>query len=85
MEDSTKEYLTASSGERGFGLPSPRRHGMGAPPTPITTTPWMENTPPTQDMTTVPSWMAALWPDTSIPFEKCRACQGRQQAHDHAQ
>jgi hypothetical protein len=58
IEDSIEEFLTTSSGEGGFNLPSPRRHGMGAPLAPITTTPWMENAPITQAMTTVPPWIA---------------------------
>jgi hypothetical protein len=43
IEDSTEEILTVSSGEGGSDLPSPRRHGMGAPFAPVTTTPWIEN------------------------------------------
>jgi hypothetical protein len=43
IEVSTEEFLTVSSGEGGFGLCSPRRHDMGAPLAPITTTPWTEN------------------------------------------
>jgi mono/diheme cytochrome c family protein len=73
IEDYVEEFLTASSGDRGFVLPSPRRHGMGALPAPVTTTPWMKNTPA---MMTVPSWTAALWPEAGLPFEQCRACHG---------
>jgi hypothetical protein len=58
IEDSVEEFLTTSSGEGGFNLPSPRRHDMGALLAPITTTPWMENAPITQAMTTVPPWIA---------------------------
>jgi hypothetical protein len=29
IEDSTEEFLTASSRDGSFNLPSPRRHGMG--------------------------------------------------------
>jgi hypothetical protein len=43
IEDSTEEFLTASSGEGGLGLPSPRRRGMGALLTPVATTPWLKN------------------------------------------
>jgi hypothetical protein len=34
IEDSTEEFLTTSSSDRGFGLPSPRSYGTGTPPTP---------------------------------------------------
>jgi hypothetical protein len=34
IEDSTEEFLMVSNGEGGFGLNSPRRHGMGAPSLP---------------------------------------------------
>jgi hypothetical protein len=43
IEDSAVEFLTVSSSETDFGLPSPRRHGMGAPPAPIATTPWQKD------------------------------------------
>jgi hypothetical protein len=36
IEDSTKEFHMASSGDRGSGLPSPRRLSTVAPPTSIT-------------------------------------------------
>jgi hypothetical protein len=68
-EESIEEFLTASSGEGSFGLPSPRRRGTGAPPTPITTTSWMENAPATQAMTTILPWMAAPQQKTGLPFE----------------
>jgi hypothetical protein len=41
IEDSTEEFLTASSGEGSFGLPSPRRRSAGASPALVTTTPWL--------------------------------------------
>jgi hypothetical protein len=84
IEDFTEEFLTAWSGEGGFGLPSPRRRSTGAPPTPVTTMPWMENAPPTQAMMNVPPWMAALQPDIFLPFEQCCTRQGRQQEQAHA-
>jgi hypothetical protein len=62
IEDSAEEFLTASSGEGGSALPSPRRHGMGDSPAPITTAPWMEKTPATQVMMMVPPR-----PDTGLP------------------
>jgi hypothetical protein len=43
IKDSAEEFLMASSGEGRFGLPSPRRRGTGAPPTPIATTPWLKD------------------------------------------
>jgi hypothetical protein len=52
-EDFTEEFLTASRGERSFGLPSPRRRGTGASLAPITTMPWMEKAPATQATMTV--------------------------------
>jgi hypothetical protein len=42
IEDSTEEFLTTSSGEGSFGLPSPRKHDMRASLTPVTTTPWLK-------------------------------------------
>jgi hypothetical protein len=59
IEDSPQEFLTMSSREGSFGLPSPRRHGAGASLAPSTTTPWMENSLATQAMTTVPLLTAA--------------------------
>jgi hypothetical protein len=75
-EDSAEGFLMTSSGEGGFGLPSPKRRGTGAPPAPVTTTPWMENAPVTQAAMTIPPWTTVLWPDTSIPFEQCHTHQG---------
>jgi hypothetical protein len=43
IEDSVEEFLMASSGEGGFGLPSPKRHDTGALPAPFTTTPWLKD------------------------------------------
>jgi hypothetical protein len=43
IEDSTKEFYTASSGEGSSGLPFPHRHDTGAPPAPIATTPWLKD------------------------------------------
>jgi hypothetical protein len=69
-ENSAEEFLTASSGEGGLRPLLSMRHGTGAPPAPVTTTPWMENTLTTQAITTVPLWKAVLWPDTGLPFEQ---------------
>jgi hypothetical protein len=43
IEDSAEEFLTMSSGEGSFSLPSPRSHGTWALPTPITTIPWLKD------------------------------------------
>jgi hypothetical protein len=45
--DSTEEFHMALGREGGSGLPSLRRHGTGAPPTPATSISWSENTPTT--------------------------------------
>jgi hypothetical protein len=52
IEDSTEEFFIAPSGEGGSSLPSSRRHNTGAPSSPIATTPWLEDAPATQAMTT---------------------------------
>jgi hypothetical protein len=72
IEDSIEEFHTASSGEGGFGLPSPRRHDMRALPAPLTTTPWLENAPATRAMMMVPPWALAAWLDIGLPFERWR-------------
>jgi hypothetical protein len=69
IEDSAEEFHMASSGEDGSGLPSPRRHGTGAPPTPVTATSWLENALATRAKTIVPPRVAASQPNTGIPFE----------------
>jgi hypothetical protein len=76
IEDYVEEFLMASSGEGGFGLPSPRRCDMGASPAPDTTTAWTENTSATQAMTTVPPRTAAPRPNTGLPFKQRCAHQG---------
>jgi hypothetical protein len=70
IEDSAEEFHTTSSREGGSGLPSPRRHDMGASPAPVVTTSWMENTPASQAMTTVPLWTMVPWTNTGLPFER---------------
>jgi hypothetical protein len=60
-----------SSGEEGFDLPSPRRRGTGAPPAPVSTTPWTNNVLATQVMMTVPPRIVAPQLDTDLPFEQC--------------
>jgi hypothetical protein len=45
IEDSTEEFLMASSGEGCFSLPSPGRRGVGASLTPITTDTMAEGHP----------------------------------------
>jgi hypothetical protein len=60
----------ASRGEGGSGLPTPRRCDTGAPPTPVTTTPWMENALVTKAMMTVPPRMVAPRSNTDLPFKQ---------------
>jgi hypothetical protein len=57
--DSIGEFLKASDGEGGLNLLSPRTRGTGASFTPATTMSWLENTPTTQAMTTIPPRPAA--------------------------
>jgi hypothetical protein len=85
IEDSAEEFLTTSSGEGCFGLPSLGRHNTGAPPTPVTTTPWTENAPAIQALMTVPPRMAAPWLDTGLPSKQWRTHQEGQRAQAHAQ
>jgi hypothetical protein len=74
-----------SSEVGGFGLPSLKRHGTGAPLAPVTTTPWMENAPATQAMMMVPPQMATPWLYCP-PFQAMPHSSGwRQQAQTHAQ
>jgi hypothetical protein len=68
--DSTEELHTTLGGERGSDLPSPRRHDVGALPTPTTTISWSENTPTTQAMTTIPPRSAVPRSDTDFPFDR---------------
>jgi hypothetical protein len=68
IEDSAEEFLTVSSGEGSFRLPSRRRRGTGASPTPITATPKMENTPAAQATMTVPPRMARAMARSLPPF-----------------
>jgi hypothetical protein len=64
-----EEFLTASSGEGSFFLPSPRWRGMRASLAPITTTPRTENAPAALAMMTVPPADAAPRSETGLPFE----------------
>jgi hypothetical protein len=59
IEDSTEEFYTASNGEGSSGIPVSWRHGTGASPAPVVTTPWMEDAPTTRAMTAVPLWTLA--------------------------
>jgi hypothetical protein len=70
IEDFAEEFLTALSGDRGFGLPSPRRRGTGALLAPITTTPWMENSPATQATMMVPPWTLIIGSSRPKPVLK---------------
>jgi hypothetical protein len=66
IEDSAKEFLTASSWEGSFGLPSPRRRSMGASFAPVSTMLWMDDALSAQAMTTVPPRTAMPWPETGL-------------------
>jgi hypothetical protein len=66
IEDSTKEFLTASSEEGSFSLPSPRRHATGASLTPVTTMSWMKDTSVTQATMTVPPQTLEPRPETGL-------------------
>jgi hypothetical protein len=68
-EDSINKLYKASSREGSSGLPISGRHNTGALPAPITTTPWPEDIPATQTMTTVPPRMLTSWLDTGLPLE----------------
>jgi hypothetical protein len=50
IEDSTEEFHMASSVGGRSGLPSPRKLNTGAPPAPVTTLLWQEDTPAIQSM-----------------------------------
>jgi hypothetical protein len=69
IEDSAEEFLMASSGERSFSLPSPRRCDTGSSLAPNTTTLKMENASATQATTMVPPRIVAPWSKTYLPFE----------------
>jgi hypothetical protein len=69
IEDSTEEFHTASSGEGGSAHSSPRRHDMGALLAPVTTTPWLEDTPTTELVMMVPLRALVSRPDTCHSFE----------------
>jgi hypothetical protein len=70
VEDSTEEFLTSSSGEGSFGLPSPRRSSAGALLTPVTTTPRKENTLAIQATMMFPPRTVAPRQETSFLFER---------------
>jgi hypothetical protein len=84
IEDSAEEFLTVSSGEGSFSLPSPKRRDMGATLTLVTTTPKMENAPAAQATMIVPLWMAASQPETYLPFERHHTCHRGQEAQARA-
>jgi hypothetical protein len=66
--DSTEEFYMATSGEGGSNLPSSMRHDTGATPAPVATTPWLQDIPATQSMTTVPLWVRTPWSNTGLPL-----------------
>jgi hypothetical protein len=80
LKDSTNELYTAPSGEGSSGLPVPQRRSMGTSPAPIVTTPWLEDAPTPQTMTTVPPRTIALRPDTGLPPEQRHAFREGQRA-----
>jgi hypothetical protein len=84
IEDSAKEFLTASSRDERFGLPSPMKRDTGASLAPVTTTPWMENTPAAQATMMVPLWTATPRSETSLPSERCHTRHGKQQTKARA-
>jgi hypothetical protein len=60
----------ASDREGWFDIPSPRRHSMGALPSPTTTVSRSGNTLVAQPVARIPLQQAAPWPDTDLPFER---------------
>jgi hypothetical protein len=85
IEGSTDELYTTSSREGSSSLPISWKRSMGTPPTPITTTPWLEEAPTPQTMMMVPSWTNALRPDGRLPPERWHTFWEGQQARAHAQ
>jgi hypothetical protein len=81
--DSIKEFHTSLGRGGGPGHPSPRRHAVGAPPVPTTTTAWLEDTSTTQAMTMIPPLTTAPRPNTNLPIERQRAHQDEIQAQAH--
>jgi hypothetical protein len=76
MEDVAEGFLTASSEEGSFGLPSSRRCDTGASLTPVTTTPRLENASAAQATTMVNPRTVAPRLETDLPFERCHAHHG---------
>jgi hypothetical protein len=70
IEDSTKKFLTALSGEESFSHPSPRRCRTGAPFACTATTTWKENAPA---MTRFPPRMVEPRPKTNQTYKQHRA------------
>jgi hypothetical protein len=75
IEQFIEVFYTASSGERGSGLPSSRRQDTGAPSAPITTTPSLEDALATWAMTTIPPRTLAPRPDIGLPIERWHTFQ----------
>jgi hypothetical protein len=73
LEDSTDEFYMTSSRKGSSSNPISRRHSMGTLPAPITTTPWSEDAPTSQTITTIPSWTIISRPDTGLPPEQRHA------------
>jgi hypothetical protein len=65
LEDSVEEfYMTSSRG--GLRPPLFQEARYGDSVCPVATTPWLEDTLITQDMTTVPPWVQAPQPDIGL-------------------
>jgi hypothetical protein len=69
IEDSTEEFLMASSREGSFGLPSPRSCSTRPSLAPVTTMPWIEDVPAAQATMMVPLCTAALRLETGLSSE----------------
>jgi hypothetical protein len=69
IEDSTKEFVTASSSEGSSSLPSRMRHGARTLPAPSTSIPWLEDATAIYTMMTVPPWVMGPQSDTDHSFE----------------
>jgi hypothetical protein len=81
IEDSTEEFLTASSREGSFGHPSTRRYSTGGGSFAPTTTTLKESAP---TMTRFPPWTVASQPETKHPSEQHHAHNEGQLAQANA-
>jgi hypothetical protein len=74
MGDSSEGSPMAPDGEGRIDHLSPRRHGMGAQPTPAMTVPRPKNPPIARATTTTPPWQATSRWDLSLPLEQRHDC-----------